>query len=171
MDAWLVIITTQKSKFQFRPQFRSNLTGFSLPPSTHFILANEEAISFSQTQKHSHRGLACSGIEGLCSLPKFNVVKNKPNSCNNSFNQTDIPGTEPPWLFSNLVFPSVQVSLSQVALPCAEINKNQRTPSKQHKTQNHLEILVLLPPGLVCHQPGRCWHWMRKKSYGRVGSI
>lgn len=93
-------------------------------------------------------------------------------SSTKSFHETifPIPHPQTPSFFWLLCFYQCRF-LSQVALPCAEINKEQKTPSKQHKTQNNIEILLLVPPGLICHQPGRCWHWMRKKSYRRVGSI
>lgn len=41
-----------------------------------------------------------------------------------------------------------------------------------HKTQRILKYpLVLLPSGLVCNQPGRCWQQVKKKNYGREQHI
>lgn len=51
---------------------------FQSSSTTHFILANEQAISPSQIQKHSLRGLTCCGIEGLHFLLIFSIIKGKP---------------------------------------------------------------------------------------------
>lgn len=82
---------------------------FQSSPSTHFIFANEQAVSPSQAETFPQR--TCCGIEGLCSLSKFSTVKSKPSSCNNSFNWTVLPTTEALQFLSNFVLKSLCCSL------------------------------------------------------------
>lgn len=129
-EEWIPVRTTAP--------YQSNW--FQSSPPTHFFHANEQAISPSQTQKHSHRGLTCCGIESLCSLSKFSIIKSKPNSCNNSFNWTVLPATEAVQFFSNLILKFLCCSLylllqfSSLSLPTV------RNATEQAPIQNNMQI-------------------------------
>lgn len=97
---------------------------FQSSSTTHFILANEQAISPSQIQKHSLRGLTCCGIEGLHFLLIFSTIKGKPAATTVSTK----PSSQLPQFFPKLALKKTLlflISVSSVFFPLSSYSEKE----------------------------------------------